>query len=40
MTDTVTSEAHSSGSDFVGNPGNRAIEVENVSRKCSGSEKL
>ena len=24
----MTSEAHSSGSDFVGNPGKRAIEVD------------
>ena len=28
MTDTVASEAHSSGSDFVGNPGKRGIEVD------------
>ena len=28
MTDTVTSEAHSSGSDYVGNPGKCAIEAD------------
>ena len=27
MTDTVTSEAHFSGSDFVGNPGKCAVKV-------------